>query len=98
MSTLMHHSLFHEIKSQVTEGGVGFAIKSDLVKNLERPAGITDRIMKFCVPLPCGRFLSILSVYAPSLKANEEVNLAFYGALREAITKIPVEKNFDNPW
>ena len=79
-------------KSENREGGVGFAIKSDLVKNLERPAGITDRIMKLRVPLPCGRFLSILSVYAPNLQANEEVNLAFYGAYREAITKIPVEE------
>ena len=31
-------------------------------------------------------------MYAPTLQANEEVNLAFYGALRETITKIPVEE------
>ena len=30
-------------------------------------------------------------MYASTLQANEEVNLAFYGALCEAITKIPVE-------
>ena len=79
-------------KSEKSEGGVGFAIKSDLVENLERPAGITDCTMELRVPLPCGRFLSVLSVYDPTLEAIEEVNLAFYGALREAITKISVEE------
>ena len=79
-------------KSEKREGGVGFAIKSDLVENLERPAGITDCTMELRVPLPCGRFLSVLSVYDSTLQAIEEVNLAFYGALREAITKISVEE------
>ena len=79
-------------KNEKRECGVGFAIKSDLVENLERPAGITDRIMKLRVPLPCGRFLSILSVYAPTLQENEEVNRAFYGALYETISKIPVKE------
>ena len=56
------YSIFRveKTKSEKCEGGVGFAIKSDLVKNLERPAGITDHIMKLRVPLPCGQFLSIL--------------------------------------
>ena len=81
-------------ENEKCEGGVGFTIKSDLVENLERPAGITDCIMTLWVRLPCGRFLSILSVYASTLQTNEEVNLAFYGALCEAITKIPLEEKF----
>ena len=72
--------------------GVGFAIKSNLRKKSERPAGITDCIMKLRETLLWGWFLWILLVYAPTLQANEEVNLAFYGALHEVITKIPVEE------
>ena len=78
-------------KNEKCESGVAITIKSDLVENLHRPAGITDCIMKLRFPLPCGQFISIISVYATTLEANEEVNLAFYGALHEAITKIPVE-------
>ena len=74
------------------EGGVGFAIKSDLVDKIERPSGISDRIMKLRIPLACGRFLSILSVYAPTLQASEEITLTFYQALRETITSIPKEE------
>ena len=72
--------------------GVGFAIKSNLRKKSERPAGITDCIMKLRETLLWGQFLWILLVYAPTLQANEEVNLAFYGALHEVITKIPVKE------
>ena len=43
------------------EDGVEFAVKLDVEENLGRPAGITDHIMKLRAPLPCGRFLSILS-------------------------------------
>ena len=79
-------------KGEKRDGGVGFAIKSDLAEKLERPSGITDRIMKLQAPLSCGRSLSILSVYAPTLQANEDIILAFYGALRETIIKIPIDE------
>ena len=61
-----------------------------MVGNLERFSGISDRVMKLRVLLPCDRFLLIVSINTPILQANEEVTLAFYGALREDITKIPV--------
>ena len=81
-------------KNEKREVGVDFAIKSNLVENLDRPSGITDRIMKLLVPLPWGRFSSILSLYASTFQANEEVTLAYYGTLHEAITKIPEEENW----
>ena len=46
----------------VVEGRVGFATRSTLIDQLECPSGINDRIMKLCVPLPCGKHMSILSV------------------------------------
>ena len=79
-------------KGEKRDGGVGFAIKSDLVEKVERPYSITDRIMKMRVPLSCGRYLSILSVYAPTLQASDEIIFAFYESLREAITEIPTEE------
>ena len=48
--------------------------------------------MKLRVPLSCGRHMSILSVYAPTLQASEDTIMSFYGALREAITSIPKEE------
>ena len=44
--------------------------------------------MKLRVPLSCGRFLSIFSVYSPTMQASEEVILAFYRALNEATSSV----------
>ena len=70
-------------------GGVGFAIRTILIDQLECPCSINDRIMKLRVPLSCGRHMSILSVYASTLQPSEDTIMSFYGALREAITSIP---------
>ena len=43
------------------DGGVGFAIKTSLISQVEQPIGISDRIMMLRVPLSCGRYLYILS-------------------------------------
>ena len=73
------------------DGGVGFAIKSSLVDKIERPTSVNDRIMKLRVPLSCGRHLTMLSVYAPTMQASEEVIMSFYESLRSTITAIPKE-------
>ena len=54
-------------KGERREGRVGFAIRTSLVKQVEQPTSINDRIMKMMVPLSCRRYLSMLSVYAPTL-------------------------------
>ena len=45
--------------------------------------------MRMGVPLSCGRYLSMLSVYAPTLEAPLETSMSFYEALRNAISSIP---------
>ena len=75
-------------EDELIDEGSGY---SGLTDNLKRTSGITDRIMKLWGLLPYGEFFSILSVYASTLQANEEVGLAFYRALHETITKIPGE-------
>ena len=83
---------FGKPKGERRDGGVGFAIRTTLVDQLECPSSISDRIMKLRVPLSCGRYLSILSVYAPTLQATEDTLTSFYGALLTAITSIPKEE------
>ena len=74
------------------DGGVGFAIRSALVDKMERPTGINDRIMKLRVPLTCGRYLSVLSVYAPTMQATEETIMSFYKTLSSTIRSVPKEE------
>lgn len=74
------------------DGGVGFAIKSSLISQIEQPTGISDRVMKLRIPLSCGRFISILSVYAPTLQSPDDVLNCFYESLKDTIRSIPVEE------
>lgn len=71
------------------ESGVGFAVKTSLVDKIEQPVGINDRIMKLRIPLAAGRFMTILSVYAPTLVSSEEDITSFYHTLRSLITSTP---------
>ena len=59
-------------KGMKRDGGVGFAIKTSLVDKVEQPCSINDRIMKLRVPLAAGRYMSLLSIYAPTLMATDE--------------------------
>ena len=50
------------------EAGVGFAIKSDLVRKLiGLPNGINDRLMTLRLPLSGNRHTTIVSAYAPTM-------------------------------
>ena len=71
------------------EGGVGFAIRTELVSQIEQPHGISDRIMSLRIPLPCGRFASVISVYAPTLGSDDDAIMAFYLELRNYLSVIP---------
>ena len=79
-------------KGERRDGGVGFAIKTPLVEKVEQPCSINDRIMKLRVPLAGDRYLSLLSIYAPTLTASEENILSFYAALGNAIRSVPKEE------
>ena len=40
-------------------------------------------------PISCGRFIIVISVYAPTLGSNQESIIAFYQDLRNCIISIP---------
>ena len=70
--------------------GVGFAIRSKLVKVLQGkyPVGINERLMTMTLPL-VDHTLSIISAYAPTLKQSDETKACFYGSLGDAINAVP---------
>ena len=70
------------------ESGVGFAVKNHLVSRIEQPTGVSDRIMKLRLPLAANRYLTLLSVYAPTLVSPEEDITSFYHALRSVISGV----------
>ena len=66
--------------------GVGLAIKHSLIKNLtEEPTFISERIMTLRVPLVRNEYAQVISVYAPTLVAEEDVKDDFYAALSEVL-------------
>ena len=77
-------------KGEYRAGGVGFAIRSALLDNIESPCVITDRIMKLRIPLSCGRYASIFSVYAPTLQSSDEDISDFYRALANSTSSVPL--------
>ena len=70
-------------------GGVGFAIKSNLVEKIDHPNPITDRIISLRLSLAHNRFASVISVYAPTMDHDEESIQVFYNVLINVISHIP---------
>jgi len=73
------------------EAGVGFAIKSVLVKKLSGlPKGINDRLMTMKLPLCQGKKdVTIISAYAPTMTNPDEVKNQFYEGLNSVIATVP---------
>ena len=71
--------------------GVGFAIRSNLVRHLEGnlPVGVNERLMTMRLPLK-GSTLHIISAYAPTLPQSDETKDAFYTCLYDAIKSVPL--------
>ena len=72
------------------ESGVGFAIRTSLLSKLEEmPVGINERIMSLRLRIDKGRFVTLFSVYAPTLNSAEESITSFYSQLRHALRSTP---------
>ena len=69
------------------EAGVGFAIRTSLVKNL--PKGISDRLMVMRLPLNGKRSLTLVSVYAPTMSYTQEQKELFYQDLPSLLRTVP---------
>ncbi|XP_030747088.1 craniofacial development protein 2-like [Sitophilus oryzae] len=72
--------------------GVGFAIKNNLATKLQQaPQAISERLMTLRYPIGHNKFVTVISVYAPTLKADPEITDAFYQSLEEVLNKTPIQ-------
>ncbi|XP_076046084.1 uncharacterized protein LOC143028190 [Oratosquilla oratoria] len=72
------------------EHGVGFAIKTSIFRDHQMTlTAISERLMTLRVPLPDNNFMTLISSYAPTLDADEDLKNHFYQQLNNTIRKIP---------
>ena len=72
------------------ESGVGFAVRTSLIRSLESlPKSINDRLMTMRLPLQHNNFITLISVYAPTMTYSDEEKEAFYEKLSEAVHGVP---------
>ncbi|XP_063589282.1 uncharacterized protein LOC134766349 [Penaeus indicus] len=77
-------------REECREAGVGFAIKSNLLKNLETlPKGINDRLMTMQQPLTDKKHATLISAFAPIMTNPDEVKDKFYEELDSVISSVP---------
>ena len=71
--------------------GVGFMVKDCIASKLEHlPTGHSDRIISMCLPLHGNQFLTLFSVYAPTLLAEPEKD-KFYSDMRNLVQSAPAD-------
>jgi hypothetical protein len=68
----------------VREHGVGFAVRNDLLKAIEKPQGVSERIMVLRVNTNSG-YITAISAYAPTLTSSDEAKDQFYDQLQETV-------------
>ena len=74
---------------EAREHGLGFAIKSSLSKNLQELLfGSLERIISLRLHLRQKRFVTIVSVYAPTMDSSQTNILSFYDVLRKLFLNI----------
>ena len=77
-------------KEEPREAGVGFAVRSTLVPQLETlPKGISDRLMTMRIPLAGKTHLTLISCYAPTMAYSDERKEQFYQSLSSLIHSVP---------
>ena len=67
--------------------GVGIAVRNCLMTCIEHPRNLSQRLMSMRVPIT-QRCLTVLSAYAPTLKACSEEKDEFYQLLSESLSTI----------
>ena len=77
-------------KEEWREAGVGFTVKSHLVRKLSgHPKGINDRLMMPRLPLSGKGHATIVSAYAPSMTNPDDIKDRFYDDLDSVISAAP---------
>ena len=71
------------------ESGVGFAVKSSIVSQLESlPQGVNDRLTTLRFPLARKCHATIISAYAPTMTNPDEIKDKFYENLDRTISQV----------
>ena len=79
--------------------GVEFAIRTALLKSMPvLPVGINEHLMKLCIPLSRIRYLTIISIYAPTLKSLDDAKEQFYEQFNQVIRSTPSSDKLVNLW
>lgn len=69
------------------ENGVTFVLTTTLASKLEElPYSVNERIILLC-PFKKGRYVTQISVNAPTMNANENDKFSFYDVLKEKSAK-----------
>ena len=72
--------------------GVGFMVKDCIASKLEHlPTGHSDRIISMHLPLHGNQFLTLFSVYAPTLLAEPAEKDKFYSDLCNLVQSAPAD-------
>ena len=75
---------------EARQAGVGFAIKSSIARNLESlPKGINDRLMTLRLKTSNDQYVTLISVYAPTMMSTDETKEKFYSDLRGILNSTP---------
>ncbi len=71
---------------------MGFAIKNSLTSHLsELPVGINECLMTIRLMITSSQMATVISAYALTLDAQDEVKETFYADLDNILTKVPKE-------
>ena len=70
--------------------GVGFVARNSLVKRFpKQPVEVSERLHTWRNPLEKFRFMTVFSIYAPTLSATEADKDSFYDCLSAEQSRVP---------
>lgn len=79
---------------QPRQHGVGFAIRNRILEEYnEVPTGINERMMMYRLQTGKDKPINLLSAYAPTMQATEEIKEQFYGKLDELASQVPANES-----
>ena len=78
-----------QVEGKPRQAGVGFAIKSALVSRLqEHPKAVNLRLTHMKLELAHGQTAVLISAYAPTMDAADEVKEEFYSTLNDVVSSV----------
>ena len=77
-------------EGQPRQAGVGFAIRGPLARRLDIiTRALSPRLMTLQIQTQPGQFVTLVSAYAPTMMAPDDIKEAFYEQLNNVLTAVP---------